>query len=41
MTLIASDLGADGVKVAGMHMIRLVSVIALYPLLIHHLVKIM
>lgn len=38
MTLIAADLGADGVKVAGMHMIRLVSVIALYPLVIHMLV---
>lgn len=38
MTLIAADLGADGVKVAGMHMIRLVSVIALYPTVIHLLV---
>ena len=40
MTLIAADLGADGVKVAGMHMLRLVSVIALYPLLIHYIVAI-
>lgn len=40
MTLIAADLGADGVKVAGMHMIRLVSVIALYPLVIHYIVEI-
>ena len=40
MTLIAADLGADGVKVAGMHMIRLVSVIALYPLMINYLVEI-
>lgn len=39
MTLIAADLGADGVKVAGMHMIRLVSVIALYPTIIHVLVS--
>lgn len=38
MTLIAADLGADGVKVAGMHMLRLVSVIALYPVMIHALV---
>ncbi len=34
MTLISADLGADGVKVAGMHMIRLVSVVAFYPPLI-------
>ena len=39
MTLIAADLGADGVKVAGMHMIRLVSVIAFYPMVISFLVK--
>ena len=39
MTLIAADLGADGVKVAGMHMIRLVSVIATYPSFIHLLVS--
>ena len=39
MTLIAADLGADGVKVAGMHMFRLVSVIALYPTIIHVLVS--
>ena len=41
MTLIAADLGADGVKVAGMHMLRLVSVIALYPVIIHALVSLM
>ena len=39
MTLIAADLGADGVKVAGMHMFRLVSVIAVYPSIIHALVS--
>ena len=39
MTLIAADLGADGVKVAGMHMIRLVSVIAFYPTVISFLVN--
>ena len=39
MTLIAADLGADGVKVAGMHMIRLVSVIALYPTTIGLIVR--
>ena len=38
MTLIAADLGADGVKVAGMHMIRLVSVIAFYPTVIDGIV---
>ena len=41
MTLIAADLGADGVKVAGMHMIRLVSVIALYPTTIGLIVRFM
>lgn len=39
MTLIAADLGADGVKVAGMHMFRLVSVIAVYPSIIHAFVS--
>ena len=39
MTLIAAELGADGVKVAGMHMIRLVSVIACYPPLIQLIVS--
>ena len=39
MTLIAAELGADGVKVAGMHMIRLVSVIACYPTLIQLIVS--
>lgn len=39
MTLIAAELGADGVKVAGMHMIRLVSVIALYPTIIDILIS--
>jgi hypothetical protein len=34
MALIAEDMGADSVKVAGMHMLRLVSVIALYPTII-------
>lgn len=41
MTLIAADLGADGVKVAGMHILRLVSVIAFYPVVIHALVAFM
>ncbi len=39
MTLIASEMGADGVKVAGMHMFRLVSVVALYPSVIELLVS--
>lgn len=34
MALIAEDMGADSVKVAGMHMLRLVSVIAFYPSII-------
>ncbi len=38
MTLIAADMGADGVKVAGMHMVRLVSVVALYPSIIQLLI---
>jgi len=41
MTLIAEDMGADSVTVAGMHMIRLVSVIALYPTIISILVPLL
>ena len=39
MALIAADLGADSTKVAGMQMLRLVSVIALYPTIIGWLVR--
>ena len=35
MALIAEDMGADSVKVAGMHIVRLVGIVALYPLIIH------
>ena len=38
MTLIAESMGADSVKIAGIHMIRLVSVVAFYPSVIHLLV---
>ena len=34
MSLIAEEMGADSLKVASMHTIRLVSVIALYPIII-------
>jgi len=34
MVLIADDMGADSVKVAGMHLLRLISVIAFYPAII-------
>jgi len=34
MALIADDMGADSVKVAGMHLLRLISVIAFYPAII-------
>ena len=39
MALIAADLGADSSKVAAMQMMRLVSVIALYPTIIGWLVR--
>ena len=39
MALSAADLGADSTKVAGMQMLRLVSVIALYPTIIGCLVR--
>lgn len=39
MTLIAEEMGADSVKVVGIHTIRLVSVVAVYPMLIDWLVS--
>ena len=41
MALIADDMGANSVKVAGMHLLRLVSVIAFYPAIISILVSIL
>ena len=41
MALIADDMGADSVKVAGMHLLRLVSVIAFYPAIISVLVPLL
>lgn len=41
MALIADDMGADSAKVAGMHLLRLVSVIAFYPAIISVLVPLM
>lgn len=41
MALIAEDMGADSVKIAGMHTIRLVGVIMLYPTLISILVQLL
>lgn len=41
MTLIAEDMGADSLKVAGMHTIRLVSVIAVYPSIINTLLPLL
>ena len=38
MALISEELGADSVKVAGMHIVRLVGIVALYPLIIHALI---
>lgn len=35
MALIAEDMGADSVKVAGMHIVRLIGIVALYPVIIH------
>lgn len=35
MVLIAEDMGADSLKIAGMHTVRLMSVVALYPAIIH------
>lgn len=39
MALIAEDLGADSVRVTGMHMIRLVGIVALYPAIISMLLN--
>ena len=41
MALIAEDMGADSVKVAGMHTLRLIGVVMLYPSIISLLVKIL
>ena len=38
MALISEDMGADSVKVAGMHIVRLVGIVALYPVIIHTLI---
>ncbi len=40
MALIAEDLGADSVRVAGMHMVRLVGIVAVYPTIISILINI-
>lgn len=37
MALISEDMGADSVTVAGMHIVRLVGIVALYPVIIHGL----
>ena len=34
MALIAEDMGADSVTVAGMHVVRLIGIVALYPIII-------
>ncbi len=39
MALIAEEMGADSLKVAGMHSIRLIGVIACYPTVIHLLIN--
>jgi len=39
MALIAEDMGADGVKVAGMQIVRLVSIVATYPTIIGLIVQ--
>lgn len=39
MALIAEDMGADSVKVTGMHTVRLIGVISLYPALISVLLR--
>ena len=41
MALIAEDMGADSVKIAGMHTLRLIGVVMLYPSIISILVKIL
>lgn len=41
MALIAEEMGADSVKVAGMHIIRLVGIVALYPLIIQVLMQVL
>ena len=40
MSLIAEEMGANSLTVAGMHTARLVSIVALYPLVIHVLLRI-
>ena len=39
LTLLSEEYGADTLKVAGMHMVRMISVVAFYPLLISLLMK--
>ena len=39
MALIAEDMGADSVKIAGMHMLRLMGVVILYPSIIGLLIR--
>lgn len=41
MALIAEEMGADSVKVAGMHIVRLIGIVALYPLIIQALMHIL
>lgn len=41
MALIAEDMGADSVKIAGMHTLRLIGVVALYPSVIGLLVRLL
>jgi len=41
MALIAEDMGADSIKIAGMHTLRLIGVVALYPSIIGLLVRLL
>lgn len=41
MALIAEDMGADSIKIAGMHTLRLIGVVILYPTIIGLLVQIL
>ena len=41
MALIAEDMGADSIKIAGMHTLRLIGVVALYPAIIGFLVRLL
>ena len=41
MALIAEDMGADSTKIAGMHSLRLITVIILFPSLIGGLIHIL